>query len=161
MLTLFRHRYIATWALAVGLVLALTSLVYAGQQLAGNVSSFDDGDSFYIGTGYFRAHVRLCGIDAPERRAAGHQAAKAALSALFAGKPITCRAVGNGTPCDGRSPPRNRDRWIAQCFLPDGTDVAIQMLKSGHACECPNYSGGKYGGPICARGTPGCGERWR
>lgn len=143
------------FALGVLIAVGLGTWATAAEPMRGTMRSVDDGDSFQLCQGQRCVRVRLCGIDAPERRDARYAEAKTALRSLLAGKPITCRVVGNGTPCDGRSKPKNRDRSIAQCFLPDGSDVAAHMVRRRLACDWETYSGGHYartaGGFICSR----------
>jgi endonuclease YncB( thermonuclease family) len=98
-----------------------------------------DGDTLYVG----RLKYRLCGIDAPERGEPGAQASTDHLRYLIKGKTITCRPVGEGPPCDGRSERKSHDRIVAQCFV-DGQDIAAEMVRSGHAKDWPKFSGGYY-----------------
>ena len=49
---------------------------------------------------------------------------------MIEGKTIHCLQVGEGTVCDGRSKPNNRDRVVAQCFLDKGVpDAAIRWYE--------------------------------
>lgn len=102
-----------------------------------------DGDDIVVTVDGKAQRVRLCGIDAPDRHR-GAREAKAALGALVAGVEVRCVPVGGGTPCDGRSKARVRNRIIAQCFAGD-RDLAAEMVRAGHACDWPKYSGGWYG----------------
>lgn len=115
----------------------------AAAEYAGPVVAIEDGDTFTIYVNAERVKVRLCGVDSPERGAAGYGPAKDALTGLLAGKTVRCVQVGAGTPCDGRSRPGNRDRIVAQCFV-GGADIAVEMVRSGHACDWPKFSGGRY-----------------
>ena len=65
------------------------------------------------------------------------------LSNMIEGKLVHCLQVGEGTVCDGRSKPKSRDRIVAQCFLAK-LDIALEMTKSGTACDWPKFSGGHY-----------------
>lgn len=98
-----------------------------------------DGDTITVG----RHKIRLCGIDAPERGEPGYQEATAFLEALVQDKTIACTPVGEGTPCDGRSERKSRDRLVATCFV-DGKDIAAEMVRAGHAKDWPKFSGGYY-----------------
>jgi len=95
-----------------------------------------DGGTLYVG----RLKYRLCGIDAPERDEPGYREAANYLRKLVKGKSIKYTPVGQGTPCDGRSKPRNYDRIVAQCSV-DGKDLASEMVKAGHAHDWPKFSG--------------------
>jgi endonuclease YncB( thermonuclease family) len=35
-------------------------------------------------------------------------------------------------------------RCVAQCFLPDGRDLAAELVSAGLALDWPKFSGGKY-----------------
>lgn len=35
-------------------------------------------------------------------------------------------------------------RTVAQCWLPDGRDLACEMVKAGWAVDMPRYSKGAY-----------------
>lgn len=54
---------------------------------------------------------------------------------LIAGKRLTCAI-------------RDVDRYgrlVGQCFLPDGRDIAAEVIRSGAALEYCRYSRGYYG----------------
>lgn len=87
--------------------------------------------------------IRLCGIDSPEAGHAGGPEATAKMAELIRGKDVQCVQVGEGTPCDGRSRPTSRKRIVAQCFA-EGSDLAKEMVCSGHAVDWPKFSGGYY-----------------
>jgi endonuclease YncB( thermonuclease family) len=115
------------------------------QTIEGTVKNIVDGDTF----DFSGLRIRLCGIEAPEEGAHGSESAKEALTALVASKYVVCLPVGAGSVCDGRSKQFNRNRVVAQCFL-DDSDIAALMVKNGHACDWPKFSGGAYRGG-CAR----------
>ena len=117
--------------------LILGLLVFA--PLAAMADSVVDGDTLHVG----RLKYRLCGIDAPERGERGYREAADHLRRLIRNKSITCRPVGEGTPCDGRSERKSHDRIVAQCFV-GGEDIAAEMVRSGHAKDWPKFSGGHY-----------------
>lgn len=78
--------------------------------------------------------VRIWGLDAAEMRDPGGPAARRGMQALTSGQRVEC--VG-----------KYRDRYgrlVAQCFLPDGSDLACEMIRHGHAVEYRRYSGGFY-----------------
>ncbi len=89
-----------------------------------------DGDTIVIG----ETRLRLAGIDAPELDHPWGERAKWALVALCKGQTITARI----------RPELSYDRVVAECFLPDGRDLAAELVRSGHALDWPKFSGGKY-----------------
>lgn len=128
------------WAfLSVGIVI---NPIYAADYL-GEVTAVDDGDSFHMRVDGKGLHVRLCGIDSPERGQPGYGHAAGALASMIEGKQVHCLQVGEGTPCDGRSSAFNRDRVVAQCFIGD-KDVAFEMVRLKQACDWPRFSNGYY-----------------
>ncbi|MBA2398033.1 MAG: thermonuclease family protein [Bradyrhizobium sp.] len=118
----------------------MTSQAMAADYL-GKVIAVSDGDTFTMEAGGGKVRVRICGIDAPEWGHAGYGQAAGAF--MIEGKTVHCLQVGEGTVCDGRSKPTNRDRIVAQCFL-YAVDIAEQTIKSGTACDWSKFSGGKY-----------------
>src|ERR1700731_4810213 len=127
---------------AVAVALMLLSPAVAADYL-GKVTAVADGDTFTMESETGKVRVRICGIDAPERGQPGYGQAAGVLANMIEGKTIHCLQVGEGTACDGRSKPNNRDRVVAQCFL-DKLDIAEEMTKSGTACDWPKFSGGRY-----------------
>ena len=123
-------------------LIACSQLAHAGE-FSGEAIYIVDGDTFDIQTTAARIRIRFCGIDSPERRHAGYREAKDALASLIKGKTVRCVQVSSGTPCDGRSKSTNRNRVVAQCFL-DDADIATEMVRTGHACDWPKFSGGHY-----------------
>lgn len=89
-----------------------------------------DGDTIVIGT----QHIRLAGIDAPELDHPWGQQSKWAMVKLCKGQTITARI----------KPEVSYDRVVAECFLPDGRDLAAELVKAGLALDWPKFSGGKY-----------------
>ena len=72
-------------------------------------------------------HVRLLGIDAPERGQPGAREAGEALRKLLAGKPVRVAREG-------------RDRWgrtLARLYLADGTDLSAELIARGLARPWP------------------------
>lgn len=90
-----------------------------------------DGDTLRSKPG---PNIRIWGIDAPERDDAAGPAATAAMVELIAGQELAC------TPVD-------QDRFgrtVARCELPDGRDLACEMVRLGQARDWPRFSGGAY-----------------
>lgn len=78
--------------------------------------------------------IRLWGIDAPEMSETGGAAAKRGLSQLTGREQLTCNV-------------KDTDRYgriVARCYLPDGRDLACELIKSGHAEVWVKYSRGAY-----------------
>lgn len=89
-----------------------------------------DGDTIVIDN----THIRLAGIDAPELDHPYGNQAKWALVRLCKGQTVTARII----------PEVSHDRICAQCFLPDGRDLAAELVKLGLAIDWPKFSGGRY-----------------
>ena len=97
------------------------------------VSKILDGDTFTL-SGESR-RIRVWGLDAPEWNRPGGSTATATMRQLIAGKTLRCEV-------------RDMDRYgryVAQCFLPDGRDIATEMIRAGVAAEYCRYSRGYYG----------------
>lgn len=130
-------------SVAAMLILLASPSAQAAEDYLGRVTGVDDGDSFWMHVEHRKVHIRLCGVDSPERGQPGYGAAAGALAAMIEGKQVHCLQVGLETPCDGRSRPTNRDRVVAQCFIGD-KDVAAEMVRLRQACDYPRYSAGYY-----------------
>ena len=89
-----------------------------------------DGDTIIID----KVSIRIAGIDAPELDHPYGQQAKWALVKLCKGQVVTARL----------KPELSYDRLVAECFLPDGRDLAAEMVRAGMALDWPKFSGGKY-----------------
>lgn len=89
-----------------------------------------DGDTIDIeGT-----RLRLAGIDAPELDHPWGRRAKWEMVRLCKGQIVTAVI----------KPELSYDRLVAQCFLPDGRDLAAELVRAGLAIDWPAFSGGKY-----------------
>lgn len=101
-------------------------------QASGRVC-LDDGDSFALGTTF----VRIKGIDAPEigrncirdydqPKCAQFKNAYESFNALseLLRKGAYCRATGTD----------KWNRWLSECTLPDGTNLAKELIRTGFAC---------------------------
>ena len=89
-----------------------------------------DGDTIVID----KTHIRLAGIDAPELDHPYGKQAKWAMVQLCKGQTVTARI----------RPELSYDRVVAECSLPDGRDLAAEMVRAGMALDWPKFSGGKY-----------------
>ena len=78
--------------------------------------------------------IRLAGIDAPELDHPWGRQSKWALIHLCKGQTVTARF----------KPELSYDRRVAECFLPDGRDLAAELVRVGLALDWPTFSGGKY-----------------
>lgn len=115
------------------LVLLNAPVLAQTNTVSGAVRYVTDGDTLSL-RGVDRP-IRVWGLDAPERNERGASAATSTLQRLVAGQSLTCRV-------------RDIDRYgriVGQCFLPDGRDIAAQMIVAGVAREYCYFSGGYYG----------------
>ncbi len=125
------RRCASVLVLALGMVFA-DHLTAETNAISGMVSHVTDGDTFHF-SGLDPA-IRVWGLDAPERKQAGGSEATRAMRSLISGATLECRV-------------RDIDRYqrlVAQCFLPDGRDIAAEMIRMGVATEYCRYSGGYY-----------------
>jgi endonuclease YncB( thermonuclease family) len=97
------------------------------------VSKVLDGDTFTL-SGESR-RIRVWGLDAPERDQRGGSAGTATLRSLISGKTLRCSVLDID----------RYGRLVGQCFLPNGRDIAAEMIRSGAAREFCRYSRGYYG----------------
>lgn len=79
-------------------------------------------------------NIRLAGIDAPELDHPYGKNAKWALIQLCQNQVIQARVLDE----------MSHNRLLAICTLPDGRDLAAEMVKQGMAIDWPKYSGGRY-----------------
>ena len=89
-----------------------------------------DGDTIVIA----KQRIRLAGIDAPELDHPWGQRSKWALVQMCKGQTITAHI----------RPELSYDRLVADCYLPDGKDLAAELVRCGLALDWPKFSGGKY-----------------
>lgn len=89
-----------------------------------------DGDTISINS----VPIRLAGIDAPELDHPYGQASKWAMVKITKGNTITARIA----------PEMSYDRTVAICCLPDGRDIAAELVKRGLALDWPLFSKGRY-----------------
>ena len=89
-----------------------------------------DGDTIVIN----KIKIRLAGIDAPELHHPWGNKSKWAVVHMCKGKKITAILEDH----------LSHDRVVATCYLPDGRDIAEELVKVGLAIDWPKFSGGKY-----------------
>lgn len=89
-----------------------------------------DGDTIVVE----RTKIRLAGIDAPELDQPYGTKSKWAMHALCKGHVITVELTGE----------TSHDRLVGVCFLPDGRDLAAELVKQGLALDWALFSNGKY-----------------
>jgi len=89
-----------------------------------------DGDTIKIG----QTKIRLAGIDAPELDDPYGQQSKWAMVAICKGQEIRAELTGE----------RSYDRFVATCYLPDGSDIGAELIRRGLALDGGWYSKGKY-----------------
>ena len=121
--------------LALALLLQVAPHTHAEEApvLVAKVSKILDGDTFTL-SGESR-RIRVWGLDAPEWNHRGGAAATATLRGMISGKRLRCAVFDID----------RYGRLVAQCFLPDGRDIASEMIRSGAATEYCRYSRGFYG----------------
>lgn len=120
-------------AIVAALVSEPEAQAQSSDALEARVSKVLDGDTFTL-SGESR-RIRVWGLYAPEWDQRGGSAATATLRGLISGKRLSCAVLDID----------RYGRLVAQCFLPDGRDVAAEMIRSGAATEYCRYSRGFYG----------------
>jgi hypothetical protein len=102
--------------------------VAVGQDLRG-AGRVIDGLRLWVGA----TKVQLCGITSAVSPVTlgrdGRPPRK--LEDFVQHKAVTCKRVGNGTPCDGRMPVVNHGHVVGQCFV-DGVDVVSFLICFGN-----------------------------
>lgn len=88
-----------------------------------------DGDTLAIGS----TRVRLEGLAAPELNEPGGYNSRLRLIRITQNKRVDCRLTGA----------KSYRREIGVCYV-DGKDVAVEMVNSGNARDCPRFSEGRY-----------------
>ena len=101
--------------------------------LEAHVSKILDGDTFTL-SGESR-RIRVWGLDAPEWTHQDGPTATSTLRSWISGKHLRCAVLDVD----------RYGRLVAQCLLPNGRDIAAEMIRSGAATEYCRYSGGYYG----------------
>ncbi|MGI9364657.1 MAG: thermonuclease family protein [Rhizobiaceae bacterium] len=88
------------------------------------------GDTIVIN----RTKIRIAGIDAPELDHPWGVKSKFAVVRMCKGKTVTAVI----------KPEASYDRLVAKCYLPDGTDIAAELVGQGLALDWATFSGGEY-----------------
>ena len=130
---LVRVRFFAIVLAVLLLVSTSVARAEAPPALDAKVSKVVDGDTFTL-RGESR-RIRVWGLDAPEWDHPGGAAATATLRGLISGSRLHCDVLDVD----------RYGRLVAQCFLPDGRDIAAEMIRTGVATEYCRYSRGFYG----------------
>jgi micrococcal nuclease len=120
-------------AIAAALMAETGAQAQQSSALEARVSKILDGDTFTL-SGESR-RIRVWGLDAPEWDQQGGSNATATLRSLISGKTLRCNVLDID----------RYGRLVGQCFLPDGRDIAAEMIRSGAAAEYCRYSRGFYG----------------
>lgn len=122
-------------AIGIGLLFLVGGMARAEEApiFEARVSKVLDGDTFTL-SGESR-RIRVWGLDAPEWNHQGGSTATSTLRSLISGKHLRCAVLDVD----------RYGRLVAQCLLPNGRDIAAEMIRSGAATEYCRYSGGYYG----------------
>ena len=115
-------------------VLQVLALPASAQTLNGKLVHVRDADTIELATSRGRIPIRLNGVDAPELDERGGRAGKRWMARAYGGQPLRCVLNGDKT----------YDRWVGVCYDSDGTDIGAAVIASGHARDCPRFSGGRY-----------------
>jgi hypothetical protein len=89
------------------------------------------------------AKILLCGVSATRPRAMRGLLTEAARRD-YQGRPVSCRRIGAGTPCDGNVAAKFGDATVVQCLTAEGVDIAAAFSAAGYLCDVPGQSGGAY-----------------
>lgn len=103
-----------------------------GTTIESRVARVVDGDSLYLLS--HRPQIRLWGVDAPERREAGFQAATDHLTKIALGQDLKCYKIVTD----------KYRRTVARCYLADGREINRMMIDSGTATEYFRFTKGYY-----------------
>lgn len=98
-----------------------------------------DGDTIKLPAPGKDLYFRVWGIDAPEMDTPQGPPAARVMDRLTADRTLSCDL-------------RDVDRYgrpVVRCDLPDGSDLACELVRAGAARDWPKYSGGYY--RRCAR----------
>jgi endonuclease YncB( thermonuclease family) len=117
-------------------LLALTLLLVSttGPALAETVKSVYDGDTLTLTSG---EKIRLACIDAPEMRNTAKK--KADKPAAIAARDYLTSLVKSAELKVERVQKDLYNRTVARVYTPDGKDVSLKMVESGHAVVFKGY----------------------
>jgi len=90
-----------------------------------------DGDTFVTTE---NEHVRVWGINSPERDEAGYWAAGLFLDLKARGRELHCKVMDTD----------KYSRTVMQCATPDGVDIGSYMVETGYARDFVRFSKGFY-----------------
>lgn len=130
------REWITTLAIAGTIAIgpASSAEMFRGIATLTGVAKVADGDGVLFG----KVEIRLQGIAAPEdntqKRDPDGPASGASLRALVENKPIVCQL--DGTVASSNRP-------VGVCYLGD-VDIGEYQVRTGHARDCPPFSGGRY-----------------
>lgn len=125
-----------------GLLVGSTTCLVAGPLFAdeyrtaavlSGIASVADGDGILFGN----VEVRLQGIAAPEKGEPGGDSSTKNLELIADGQMIVCHLDGTTAGRSGRP--------AGICYA-GSVDIGEYQISSGHARDCPAYSGGRYEG---------------
>lgn len=94
------------------------------------VIAISDGDTFTVLENNKQRRIRIDAIDAPEKGMPYAKASKKYLSALCFGKFVTIKPIKTD----------RYGRTVARVRLPDGRDIATEMIRAGYAWHYKKYS---------------------
>lgn len=116
------------------IVFQILALPASAQTLDGKLVHVRDADTIELATSRGRTPIRLNGVDAPELDERGGRAGKQWMAKAYGGQQLRCVLNGDKT----------YDRWVGVCYARNGTDIGAAVIASGHARDCPRFSGGRY-----------------
>jgi endonuclease YncB( thermonuclease family) len=122
------------WLLLLAALLGLLWWTGRPEPREGRLLFVSDGDSFTINDGGDRHQVRLVGIDAPELAQNCQTAAGMPWRCGVAARDMLSKLVPRGTTMVCRSAGNDKfNRALSRCRLPDGSDLAAQIVSRGWA----------------------------
>ena len=110
-------------ALYFGFVLSFVTISEAFPDFVGKVKNVDDGDTIIVLHDDKDEHIRLNGIDAPEKTQTYGKKAKHFTEQSVQGKEVTILEHGKD----------KHGRTIGDVVLPDGRNLSEQLIKEGLA----------------------------